>query len=76
VDKMILPIGLSGPLDNPRIKVDQKLLTDALAKAGLNKAVSEAKTKAGELIDKELGGKVGDQGTSLLKGLLNQSTNK
>ena len=76
IQKLVVPIELTGPLDNPRVHVDQKLLTDALVKAGVNKAVTEAKGKAGELLNKELGDKVGQQGQGLLKGLFNRSTNK
>jgi len=73
VEKLVLPIGLSGPLDNPRVKVDEKLLADALVKAGVNRAVAEGKKKAEELINKEVGDKVGEQGKGLLKGLLDRS---
>ncbi len=73
VQQFILPIGLTGPLDNPRIKVDAKQLTDALVKAGVNQAVGELKGKAGELLEKELGNKAGEQGKSLLNGLLNRT---
>jgi len=55
-----LPIGLSGPLDNPRIKVDAISLGDLALKAGQDalkeKATEQLKGKVGGLFDKLLGG--------------------
>ncbi len=80
VQKLVVPIELTGPLDNPRVHVDPKLLANALANAGVNKALGVAKTKAEELLDKELGkkaktpagNKLEEQGKGLLRGLLNR----
>ena len=69
-----VPIRVSGPLDNPRIKIASTEMKDALLKAGVSKASSIAKEKATEFIDNELKDKVGDsigeQGKSLLDGFL------
>ncbi len=60
VSSFTLPIGLSGQLDNPRIKVDAKSLGDLALKAGKDalkeKAAEQLKGKAGGLFDKLLGG--------------------
>jgi len=60
VSSFTLPIGLTGQLDNPRIKVDAKLLGDLAIKAGTEalkeKATEKLKDKAGSLYNKLLGG--------------------
>ena len=61
VSTFTLPIGLTGALDNPRIKVDAKSLGDLALKAGTDalkeKATEKLQDKAGGLLDKFLGGK-------------------
>jgi uncharacterized protein (TIGR03546 family) len=70
VDQLILPIGLAGPLDNPRIHVDQKAFTDALVKAGANKMVNQLRGKAEETLTREVGDKLGDQGRKVMDSIL------
>jgi hypothetical protein len=61
VNRFTLPIGLSGSLDNPRIKVDAKSLGDLALKAGTDalksKATEKLQEKAGGLLDRLRGGK-------------------
>jgi uncharacterized protein (TIGR03546 family) len=61
VSSFTLPIGLTGSLDNPRIKVDSKSLGDLALKAGTDalkaKAADKLKDKAGGLLNNFLGGK-------------------
>ncbi|MCP5526492.1 MAG: hypothetical protein H7A47_06750 [Verrucomicrobiales bacterium] len=70
LDEFVLPIGLSGPLDRPRVQVDDSGLSQALLAAGKQRALSEAQNRAGELLDKEVGGQLGEQGKGLLNNLL------
>ncbi|MCL4181589.1 MAG: DUF2062 domain-containing protein [Verrucomicrobia bacterium] len=70
VDQLILPIGLAGPLDNPRIRVDEKAFADALVKAGAGKLVNELRGKAEETLTREVGDKLGEQGKGLLNNIL------
>ena len=60
VSSFTLPIGLTGQLDNPRIKVDAKSLGDLAIKAGTDalkqKATEQLKDKAGGIFNKLLGG--------------------
>ncbi|MFM1851767.1 MAG: hypothetical protein RIS54_1451 [Verrucomicrobiota bacterium] len=55
VSRFSLPIGVTGSLDNPRIKVDAKSLGDLALQAGKDalkeKAAGELKGKAGGLLD-------------------------
>jgi hypothetical protein len=63
VDRLDLPIGLRGPLDNPRIMVSDQLLKDALVQAGASRLTKELEGRAGEALDKlgdELDGAVDD----------------
>lgn len=61
ISNFTLPIGLTGALDNPRIKVDAKSLGDLALKAGTDalkdKATEKLKDKAGGLLNNFLGGK-------------------
>jgi hypothetical protein len=70
VDQLLIPVGVTGPLDNPRLRVDQKLLTEALVKAGASKIADELKGKATEAIGKEIDKNVGEKGRGLLRGIL------
>jgi hypothetical protein len=66
VEKLTLPIGLSGPLASPRISLDPKALADALTAAGkaeLAKFVNENLGKLGQLP-----GEAGKAATELLQG--------
>jgi uncharacterized protein (TIGR03546 family) len=70
VDQLVLPIGLAGHLDNPRVLVDEKAFADALVKAGASQMAKELQNKAQEQITREVGDKIGEQGKSVLDGLL------
>ena len=61
VSNFTLPIGLTGSLSNPKIKVDAKALGNLALKAGTD----ALKQKAGEKLQEALGDKAG----GLLKGL-------
>ena len=72
IDQLIIPIGVLGPIDNPRITIDDQALTDALVKAGASELAAELQ---GE-IDKQLEGAgiklpggLGDTGDAIKKGL-------
>jgi hypothetical protein len=60
VDQLVLPIGVRGPLDNPRLLLDEGALAQALAKAGLTRAAEELKSRAQEKVKEEIGGKAGN----------------
>ena len=68
VDQLPMMIGVSGPMDNPRITVDDQGLAKSLASAG----VKVLKGKATEEINKQLEGKVKvpEETKGLLKGIL------
>ena len=81
VKELNLALGLRGPIDNPRIHIDDKQLADALAKAGAtalanhvrgeaDKKIEEAKTRAAEKIGGELDKAVGDKAKDALGKLL------
>ncbi len=67
-----LPLGLRGPLDNPRILLDGNKLGDALAKAGAAELASRARGEASKAIEKatdKLKDKAGDKAKDLLNKL-------
>jgi hypothetical protein len=66
VENFLLPIGLRGPLDNPRITLDDTQLASALLKAGVSRAKQELTDKAKEKISSEIGDKLGEQSKGLL----------
>jgi uncharacterized protein (TIGR03546 family) len=70
VERFELPIGLEGPLDSPRVRVDDQGLANALVKAGIQRATDELTTRAQDEIGRQLGDKAGDQGGQLLRGIL------
>ena len=70
VERLEIPISLEGPLDRPRIRVDDKGLANALVKAGVQRAKDELQSRAQEELNKQVGDKLGDQGGQLLKGIL------
>ncbi len=70
LDHFVLPIGLRGPLDNPRIMIDDKNLANALVKAGVSRATEELKGKAQEAISKEAGDKLPGEAKGILDGIL------
>jgi uncharacterized protein (TIGR03546 family) len=78
--ELVLPIGVEGPLENPRIQFDQNAFADALAKAGATaladrargeaqKAVEKVTDKATKELEEKLGDKVPGLGNRLKGGL-------
>lgn len=59
VETLTLPIRLSGPIDNPKIRIDPGDLADALAAAGKSAAASRLREEADKLADDALD-KAGD----------------
>ena len=59
VKKMLLPIGLRGPLDDPHITLDEDLLAQALLGAGADRLAGELRQQTDRLSE-ELGKQVGD----------------
>jgi len=83
IKEFAMPIGVQGPLDNPRIIFDGKAFGDALAKAGAGelaakvrgeaeKAVNKATEKVVGEATKKLDEKVGDKLKEGLGGLLDK----
>jgi uncharacterized protein (TIGR03546 family) len=71
VEKLRIPIGVVGPLDNPRIRPDTKAFASVLTGLVKSKATQMLKDKAGAELKKALGDKIAvpkDAG-KLLKGL-------
>ena len=50
VDKLTIPLGLRGPIDSPRIRIDDAKLADALVAAGADALANEVRGRADELI--------------------------
>lgn len=72
-DNLSLPLFLRGPIDNPRIKIDSKALTDAIAKAGKKELLYRAAEELG--IDSsatEGSNNLEDAAKKLLGGFLNK----
>jgi uncharacterized protein (TIGR03546 family) len=65
VGQFTMPIAVRGPLDNPRIRIDDKHLADSLVKAGVSKATARITEKARE----EIGSRIGEEKKSLVEGL-------
>jgi len=65
-----IPIGIEGPLDHPRIRIDDKGLTKALAQAGVQRAKAELQSKAESELRKQAGEQIGAQGGQILRGIL------
>jgi uncharacterized protein (TIGR03546 family) len=74
--QLVMPIGVQGPLDNPRIIFDQNAFADALTKAGataladkargeaqraVDKATDKAMKQLDDKLEKKLGDKLGDK---------------
>jgi uncharacterized protein (TIGR03546 family) len=68
IESLNIPIGLEGPLDNPRIKVDSKAFAEVVKQAALSKGKQILKDKVGTEIEKAIGDKVKLPGGA--KGLL------
>jgi hypothetical protein len=81
VPRFRLPLGLRGPIDSPRISIDDDQLVQALQDAGaaeLSRRVDEkkeelkdeAEEKAKEKLDEAIDEKLGDKAKDALGGLL------
>jgi len=70
IDILEIPLGVRGPLDNPRITLSEDLLADALVKAGAGALADKVKGEAEEKIKEELGDKLGDEAKGLLDSVL------
>ncbi len=75
VERFTLPIGLRGPIDNPRIMVDEKRLADALVQAGAGKLVEKGQKEVEKAAEKALD-KVGGSAGGILGGLLGGDKDK
>lgn len=60
VQKLVLPIGLRGPFDNPTIMLDDRAMVDALVAAGADELAGRARAELREKVGDVLGDKVGD----------------
>lgn len=58
VESMLIPIGIEGPLERPRITTESKQFAEMLAKAGLAAAKDEVKDRAASELKKQLDGKL------------------
>jgi len=70
VERLEIPLGIEGPLDRPRIRIDDKGLTKALAQAGVQRAKAELQSKADAELKKQAAEQLGEQGGQLLRGVL------
>jgi len=72
-DNLSIPLFLRGPIDNPRVKIDSKALTNAVAEAGKKELLNRAAEKLG--IDSSAtqdSDKLEDAAKKLLGGFLNK----
>ena len=72
IDQLIIPIGVRGPIDDPRITIDDQALTDALVKAGASELAAELQGKINEELKEagiELPGELDAVGDAIKKGL-------
>lgn len=79
VEELVIPAELSGRVDDPRITVEQKAFTDALAKAGADQLASRLRGEADKLVEKaknEAAKKLGDEAKEKLGGLLDRLQDK
>ncbi|MEZ5965717.1 MAG: hypothetical protein R3F56_17920 [Planctomycetota bacterium] len=51
VDELTIPLGIRGPLTNPRISLDDKKLADALVSAGRKELADQVRTRAARLLE-------------------------
>lgn len=69
VNNLTFPVALRGPIDNPRIGVDDKGLADALVRAGArelgNKLGAEAERRLGDVV----GDRAGEAGRTVTEGV-------
>lgn len=73
VSELQMPIGVSGPIDRPRIRVDREAFADALVKAGAGELAGRVRGEAEKLVEKaknEAAKKIGDEAKEKLGGAL------
>lgn len=69
VSTLVIPIGVRGPMDDPRIVIEDKALADALVKAGAGELADRVQGELGNAIGK-VGGKENEPvGDTIKKGL-------
>jgi uncharacterized protein (TIGR03546 family) len=69
VGRLVVPIGLRGPLTSPRITLDDKALADALIQAGQQELANEVQKRLGEVLQSEQARKAQQQLEELQKKL-------
>lgn len=74
IERLVVPVGVRGPLDNPRLDVDPKALQQALVDAGAKSLVQNVKSQATQRIGKELEGKLPKEAGGLLDNLIQPTT--
>lgn len=68
LDELVIPIEVRGPLDDPRITLDDNALADALVDAGASELAKRFQDEVGSVLDKALGdlpGGIGDDAPDL-----------
>ena len=77
VERMALPIGLRGPIDAPRVRVDQDALARALVDAGAAELASRVRGEASEALgqareeaERKIQAEVGDKARDTLRNLV------
>jgi len=55
-DNLSIPLFLRGPIDNPRVKIDSKALTNAVEKLGIDSSATQDSDKLEDAAKKLLGG--------------------
>lgn len=71
LDELVLPIGLKGPIDSPRVQFDSSALTDALVEAGQRELAAQVESRLDDVLDDALGDRLDDlQGKVELPGKL------
>ena len=83
VERFELPIELRGPMDDPRISIDDGELVDALTRAGAKELAERLDAEKAELLDEigrkaeqEVGERLGDEVKDAAKGLFGGSRKK
>ena len=54
LDELVLPIGISGPIDSPRIRFEHSVLVDALVDAGKRELANQVQSRLEGEVTKQL----------------------